>query len=211
MLAYQTAVIEQISTSLAKVFNDSYPDTLLQAPYVGPDYPLTKERFPSIIVTYEPSRTINLGMGHYTTVIDDQTGEPVQVQQYRFEGQVTFKIVALSTIDAIAIADQVVELLSFGKIDTRFQAFWKEIVDNDFISITLLTNSLTMSGKSEVPSPWGDTDVSLYETTVTCGIVGEFESETFSSGIVRISGVNLLPYRPDQNPPAGTGDPNAWQ
>lgn len=211
MAGFEIAIIEQLTDALSKEFNESYPDTLLQAPYVGPTYPFTKEKFPSIIISYIPTTTNNMGMGHYLSIVDETTGDLINVGHWRFTGQLQFKVVALTSVDRASITDQLISVLAFGAFSSVYSPFWNEVLDNDFIAMTPLTQVISPGGPSETQVPWGDIDALLYENTISVAATGEFFSNPFDGGLVRINEVNLLPYRQGQTPPKGTGDPNPWE
>lgn len=210
MLQFETALIEQVTDAVEQVFTTGYPDILLQDPYIGPDLPLTRERFPAIILTYTARKTQNLGMGHLIEIINDQTGIPSIVCQWRFEGAMRFEVVTLTSLDRVTLLDELVSMLGFGRFVPVYAPFWNQLVDEAFIDMTLLTQSLNTEGHTEEEVPWGDTDAKLYKSAVTCDVVGEFLSDTVSSDLIRVAGINILPYRPDQTPPP-TSNEFPWQ
>lgn len=208
MIGFHEALIEKISDALGKVFNENYPDPLLQTPYVGPEYPLTREVMPSIVVLYQSTKLQDIGLGNLTTITDPTTYGISTVHHWRFEGNLQFEMTAYSTIDRTKISDQVTQLLAYGYDSPIFKPFWDEAMDDDYIAITLLNGTINAGFSSETPAPW-DTDQLLYKMTSSVGVTGEFYSDPVSGGLVQISAVNVYPYRSDQNPPQGTGT-NPW-
>lgn len=211
MIQFREAVIEKTTHAMSKVFNNSYPDPLLRSAYVGPAFPMTREQIPAIIILFQDNKVQNMGMGHILNGTSATTGAFVRVHQWRFEGQLQFEVTGYTSIDRTKIADQLVNLLAFGYDSSIFKPFWDEIWDEEFIAMTMLTDSLTHGFPSEIPSPWGEENELLYKSQVSCGVTGEFYSDSTTGGLVQISAVNLYPYRDSQNPPQGTGDPNPWQ
>lgn len=209
MLSFREAITEKTSSALAAVFNQSYPDPLLQNAYVGPEFPLTRETLPAIIVLFQANKVQNMGLGHLA-YIEDATGQSHLVHQWRYEGQLQFEVNSYSTLDRSKIIDQLINLLAFGYDADVFKPFWNEINDSDFIALTMLTDSINQGFPSETQSPWGDSNELIYKSSLTVGICGEFFSDAVSASLVTINQVRMYPYRPDQNPPNGSGVSTPW-
>jgi hypothetical protein len=69
------------------------------------NYPLTKVDFPAIIVTFTPTVNETAGIGHEEDFADIN-GDMRTWQHRRFDGRVTFTIVALDPLERDILGDQ---------------------------------------------------------------------------------------------------------
>lgn len=206
--SFRVAVLREVIGALEKVYTIDYPDPLLRNLHIGLEYQDVKEKFPSIVITFLERMLQRAGLGHLNPK-EFETGEQI-VNRWIFQGGITFTLLALTTFDRDLLADSLLDVMAFGKQSERNVIFHDDIEDNDWIPISLMTDHALPGGNTTTPSPWGNTNEQLYQTSYTFDCFGQFFSDPATGDLVRLSQINTFPFRPDQAVPIGTTDPSPW-
>ena len=147
---------------------------------VTQEYPLQKVDYPCIVLNYQSSLVENAGVGHYE-IFPDRDGVLRLWNHNRFEGTLQWNVYALSTLDRDLLADALVEVIRFGRLDTELTTFFGIIYpsggDDDYIALTqLMLNSDQMHGGGDSASlaPWQPEDVLVYSTSYTTELHGGY-------------------------------------
>jgi hypothetical protein len=204
-LAELLTVLEQ---GLKKTFTDIYPVHDFRGVHVSLDYPVEEINYPGIWVGFDFTADIgSVGINH-KEFIEEIINEQVrfgEVARWRFEGEATFTLAALSSLTRARLLDEVIKTIGFGRLTIDLNPFHKWIDENPLIGVNLNHERLSIRGLTESsPTPW-DTDDLIYEVTVAAPCVGEFVS-TPSGVLVPLSEVRIYPYAegtPDPTTPGG--------
>lgn len=201
---YKTGVKREIVSALRKVLGDSYPDPALAGKIqVSSEYPQGEISYPLVSVRFNPGEIQNIGIGHYETAINND-GIPEKVLHWRFQGTLTLTVYALSPVDRDMVITGLINLLAFGTEIPGFSLFRQEINDYDYVSLTIMGDSIQEAGDSVVNPPWDANNEVIFTDSITVPVFGEFFTQPTTGGLVQISGVSLYPYRYDQPVPVGS-------
>lgn len=201
---YKIGVKREILSALRKVLGETYPEPQLAGKIsVVAEYPGTEIQYPMVVLRFNPGQIKNIGIGHYE-LSEDQNGVPIRVLHWTFDGTVSFTVNALTTVDRDMVIVGLINLLAFGAEIPEFQSFRKEIQDYDFVAISLMSESLQETGDQTANPSWDSNNELIFTDTIIVPIFGEFFTNPSTGNLVRISAVNLYPYRYDQGIPTGS-------
>lgn len=198
VLSYKLGVKDQLINSLRGVFGSAYPDKeLANRVKIISEYPLDEVAFPVIVVKFVPGEIKNVGIGSFTISDSGQT-----ILNWKFTGTVTFEVFAKTPEDRDMLITGLINLFAFAPQIPGFSNFQTELLNGEFVTITLGTQSFHESGDSVDVVPWGDAQVEkAYTDTITLDAYGEFSTNPYTGFLVRIARVNLYPYGPNQSAP----------
>ena len=202
--SFRTALTREVTDALKATFDSSFPEVGLQDLNVGPEFQREKASYPMIYIVFQERLLSNEGLGHFVESFDDETGETKRYQQWYFQGSLTFNCLALTSQGRDELADNLLNVLAFGKANPFYKKFHDDIYDNDWILMYLMTENIYPGGNSQLPVPWGESNEQLYHCRYTVDMTGEFFSDPYTAALIRISKIIPYPYRPDQPLPKGS-------
>ena len=166
------------------MFSENYPDPQLRDLYVSTTYPLKRENFPGLIVTYNESSVKNAGVSHAEEIMTEDMF-PIPAKHFMFEGSISIRCVALSPLDLDILSDSVVELLAFGRMDALLNRFFEVVYSEltDSAQITFHSDFLSAEGESVMQTEWGSEDGLVYQSGYTVSCSGGFYNSTKDSDI----------------------------
>jgi hypothetical protein len=225
-IRYRTYIKETMVEALRQVFDGEHPDALLRNINVTPELPTTRSSFPAIIIRYFNRSLHNAGVGHHEWFRVTPDGyEPKLFQKFRhfyYNGDVEFKVLALSSKDRDFLADALVQTIGMANAEEYTKAFIIRVYDSNqaaepdslYHFINLSTDEFQELGDQEQNAPWMEEDLLVYSATFRVPIFGEFYSrvltDTTSYGFVEK--VEVYPWianietEPNPNP----NDPSPW-
>lgn len=180
--SHRRLVTRALVTALQSVFDDQYDrDRQFQTLHVGPTYPMSEVGYPAVVIEYENTRVMNAGVGHEEW-FEDADNILRKWNHSRFEGNINLEILALTTLDRDLLADAVIEVLRFGRLDSAMESFFDTLYGNPndpdvelvFSQLMLNVDDISGAGNSETLAPWGAEDVHVYETSYTLEIHGGY-------------------------------------
>lgn len=212
--SFRTALVREITDALRNTFDSSYPEEWLRGLFVGPDFQHEKSSYPMIYIVFRENFLRNVGLGHRISTDDTDSGENKEYLQWYFQGSLTFNCLALTTKGRDDLADNLLNILAFGRSNSYYKKFHDDIYDQDWILMYLMTEEIAPGGTNTMSAPWGGDDL-LYHCNYTINMTGEFFSDPYNAEIIRISKIIPYPYRPDQSVPKGSQLPadinEPWQ
>lgn len=215
----KTTLVEALKTT----FDGEYPETDFRNLRISIEYPIERIDYPGIWVNFDVSGELeNIGIAHreLETNPDDLTTR--SLMRWRFQGNASFTIVSLTSLELDRLLDEVVYVLAFGTEQEQTAQFRAYIENNEFLAMNIDFDQIGIAGQSAMPgTPWG-TDEVVYEVTVRVECLGEFVSEAASRTLTPLAEIVAYPYSNLENesqahPPAvavprGTsiiGEPNS--
>jgi hypothetical protein len=169
-------------TSLQRTFNAHYPEARLQNLHVSIEYPIKPQDYPSIWVDFEESLVQNAGIDHAER---DEEGN--LILRWRYEGNVSYTIAALSSLERDRIYDELVKVLAFSRSADHLNAFREFVENNDFIAMNFDFDQIEVHGNAATPgTPW-ETDEIIYERTLVMQVLGEFTTDVDTGDLVPLS------------------------
>jgi hypothetical protein len=207
---HRIAVIRQVTNALRKTFDADYPDIGFRVVYTGPNFQMEPEKYPAVYVAYGETSLQSAGLGHRIAAVDED-GMDRLLKQSIAQGTIQFTVMALTPFERDSLLDAVSDLLLFSKDGQISKSvFWKEIHDEDFLSLVLNTENVMPGGVSSQQAPWQSSNDLIFTGSYAVSSKAEFFSDFETSEFVPINRVRALPYRPDQPVPTGANDPAPW-
>ncbi len=178
-VGHRRLVTRTLITALRNVFGDDYDrDRQGKNIKITPDFPFKREQYPCVVVEYSPTRNVNAGVGHEEWFID-AAGQLRKWHHRRFEGNVTFNIMTLSTVDRDIWADAVEEVMTMGSLDDALVEFFYTIyghpddpVELVFSQLMLNVDEISGGGNSASIAPWSPEDTLVHETSLSVEVHG---------------------------------------
>lgn len=181
-MSYLRALKTGLVTALIETFDGNYPDQRLQNLHVSIEYPIEPQAYPGIWVDFEESKLQTAGVAHYE--IDDDGNH---LLRWRYEGAVSYTIVAFSSLERDRIYDELVKILAFGRSSDSLGAFRDFVENNDLIAMNFDFDEIEVHGNAATPgTPW-ETDEIIYERTVVMQVIGEFTTNIDTGTLVPLS------------------------
>jgi hypothetical protein len=204
------------------VFGHAYPDDF-QELNVTIDYPARQQDYPAVWVNFDDSGSVRRAGINHKEIVTLEDGDH-EVTRWLFQGDVSFTVGALSSLERDRLYDALVGMIAFtnaGDEDGRADSFKSYIEKNDLIGINLNYDEVTASGDSASPgTPWETNEV-IYEKTLSVELIGEFVSTPARTVLVPLSAVLVQGYRegepsvqfpdtPDDGFPHEPWSPTRW-
>lgn len=213
-ISYRYLIKHTLVNALKTTFDSGYNrDSEFQNLNVFAEYPLTKVEYPAIYVRYNGGRVTASGVGH-EEYFKDGDGIFRKWDHRMFKGSVDFVIFSLSPLDIDLAVDALMEVFSFGRLDTQLAEFFYTIygtpsdqVQSFVNQLALNTDQITDAGMSVGPVPWGAEDLLMFQTQLSTDVFGGFYNSNLTDELGLVWGVNQFPsaywedidltYRPD--------------
>lgn len=217
---YLTKLKAAVVEALQNTFGPQYPESDFANLHVSIEYPDQPQAYPGVWVNFQETGPVErAGIDHREIVID-ATG-PHEVTRWRFSGSLSFTVAAFSSYERDRLYDEMVRIIAFANVDlSSISTFRQTLENNDFLGINVQYDQIQASGDAASPgTPWGSTDETIYERTLSTDVIGEFVSDPGTNLLVLLSAILVQGYK-DTDPvpdfpdlPAVTGEPfnpNDW-
>ncbi len=188
-----------IVAALRDTLTADYPVEGLREIRASIEYPIAEAEFPAIWVDYDDTEPLRKAGVDHTEIIEvpseDIEDAFVEVTRWRFEGYVTLTVVALSSFERDLAYDEIVGMIAFGSEDHARGTFRRIIEHNDFLAVTMDTDTIQPRGAvAAAGTPWG-TDEIVYERTINLNVIGEFIPDPEDpKELLRLSEIIIKPY-----------------
>ena len=185
--------------ALQQTFDADYPDPDFRGLWVSMEYPIDQSNYPGIWVDFRPAPSVtSAGIGHVEFTEPSESGAVRRFTRWRFGGQVTLTVVALTSLERDRLVDSLVGLIAFGLEGPATSEFRRTLETNDLIGLQCQWDQVDVGGTDETSgTPWGSDDV-IYETTLTWDAIGEFVSSGTEGVLVPLSEIRLHERREDE-------------
>lgn len=179
--SYRRYVNTAIITALRSVFDANYPgEPQLRNLKITRSYPLTKVEYPAVVVNFQAGQVFNAGVGHEEWFKDAQ-GQLRKWHHSRFEGELSFNCVALSPLDLDIMADALLEVFRFGRLNPELSSFFETLYGSpeapvDFVleQIMLDIDTVSFGADAATIAPWEPEDVLVFSTQAGLRVHGSF-------------------------------------
>ena len=189
--------------AMRAVFSETFPIVKFRDIYVSMEFPEDKANYPGIWVDFDPTTAMQqAGIGHTEYIPVGTDGNVRRGNVWRFAGQASFTVAAMTSLERDTLVDEVIRVLAFGSEDPSLSVFRSMVEINDLMQISMQWDTFALSGKSEQPgTPWG-TDEIVYEMTIQIDCQGQFVSDMDSGAVlVPLSQVRITGTGPDDDAP----------
>lgn len=206
-VSYKEAIKEQVVNALRAAIHQDFPDQdLVHRLDIELEYPTTEQNFPRIMVELDEKSLHIAGVGFDEIEITD-AAESVVVRHYRFEANIKFKIMALTSLDRDKLSGLLVSLIAFPHANPSTKSFHSRMYDSQFIDIQIANDHILPGGDSVEDVPWEDPTRKMYTAIYSIEAMGEFWTRSDTLELATIGDVKIYPYKPGHNPPGGSTDP----
>lgn len=203
LVVLKSAIVE----ALRVTFDGAYPEADFRDLNCSIEYPVAQADYPAVWVNYaDTSKLVTAGIGHVEILEDDQ-GNDVVVTRWRFGGEISMTVVALSSLERDRLYDELVRTLAFAREEPSVSAFRERIEANDLIAMNINFDEIQPSGDQAAPgTPW-ETDEIIYEKTLSVDVIGEFISRPDTQALLYLSQIRVTGYPKGSPEPPFTGNP----
>ena len=158
--------------------------------------------------TTTPSdRSRSLGSDTSSTQTSAEAGYSRRFTRWRFQGEASFTVVAMSSLERDRLYDEVVKVIAFGTESEQTSEFRTFIEDNEFLAVNFDFDEIETRGfAATLGTPW-QTDEMIYEGEIAMECFGEFISDGQSQTLVPISAIQAIPYSDQETDPT---DEEGW-
>lgn len=203
---YMTRVKTVAVEAMKNTFDADYPVDQFKNLLVSIEFPEKEQNYPSIWVSFSPAGSLQTaGIAHFEIGDPaDADGPDKRFTRWRFGGSLSFTGVALTSLEADLLFDEIVRVLAFGSERSETATFRSYLEDNEFIGMNANFDEIGQEGFGETPgTPWG-TDEVIYERTATLTVIGEFVSNGVGD-LVTLEGIEPFPYSDREEDPTSPG------
>ena len=211
--AYKIGIKEDIINALRNVMGSSYPDSSLAGKIqVVSEYPIDEVQYPMVVVRFNPSTLKNIGVAHYELSVDSPGS---RLLHWRFDGNISFTVYALSTLDRDKVIVGLLNIFAFGSEIPAFEGFRQQVLNQQFVTMTLMTDFIREGGDQIATPAWDSQNEMIFTDSLTLDVFGEFFTDPTTGDLIEIDQVSMFPYTPGQPVPTGSqvgNDANVpWQ
>lgn len=209
MVPLKTSLVDAWKTTFAQSgypVEDFGPDDEGPGVHVSIEFPAKPQDYPGVWIDYEPISTHIIGVDHKEYIDSITSGMKTAITRWRFEGNASFTIVALSSLERDRLYDEVIAAIAFGRENIARAAFRRTLEDNEFIAVDANWDEVTTGGTSaNTGTPWLTDDI-IYEVTVTMRLVGDFAATPGENTgqLVALSAIKVYPIVRGETDPTTT-------
>lgn len=196
-----------LTEAIKRTFDADYPIEQFRNLHASIEFPALRQNYPGIWVDFDPTDVRIAGIGHVEET-EGEDGSWSRFKRWRFGGNATFTLVAMTSLERDLLLDEVVKVIAFGEETAQRSEFRAYVEDNEFVRLNLQFDQLSLVGfQHSFGTPW-ETDESIYEVTVVLAAVGEFVSDGLHGTLASLSEIEVIPYDDQQEDPLP--DPDGW-
>lgn len=197
--------------ALEDTFDAHYPIAEFRGLPIGIEFPIEKQQYPGIWVNYTPvGPTRVAGVGHIEYDPNEAGTAARPYTRWFYQGEVSFTLVALTSLERDRLHDEVMRVLAFGRENPATSEFRATIEANEYLATGFDWDEVNIRGMAEtVGTPW-QTDDMIYEVELSMECFGEFVSDSQTATLIPLSAVEVTAY-PDTEEDPTTDDDGVWQ
>lgn len=205
---YLTSTKALLVHALRKTFDREYPVAEFRDLHASIEFPMEPQHYPGIWVDFNPIGQLQIvGIGHTEYTAPTELGTGRGFTRWRFQGEASYTIVALTSMERDRLLDEVVKTIAFGRENQTTSQFRETIESNDLIACNFDWDEIAVRGlSSSVGTPWQSDDM-VYEIEVAMECFGEFISDHETATLLPFSEVKITAYVEGEPDPT---DPDGW-
>lgn len=198
---YLTPLKTLLTTAMRETFDQEYINPDYRDTLISIEFPVQKQEYPSIWVDFEPTGELEVVGIDHREYINDTPDSGRGYSRWRYQGFVTYTVVALQSLERDDLVGEVIRVMAFGREADSTSDFRTIIEDNPFIACNIDFDQIGQRGFSASPgTPWG-TDEYIYEGTLAMEVVGEFVSSNATGELVRLDRFEVHEYSDQETEP----------
>lgn len=193
--------------AMKTTLDSDYSETDFRDIRVSLEYPVEQQSIPAVWVDFDPiGPLLPVGLGYQEFGPGPTTGS-VAATRWSYAGNITYTIVAMTSLERDRLYDELVSIIAFGKYDPT-RAPFRTIMETDpLLAMNINYDKIEQRGFAASPgTPWGTPDM-MYEATLSVQAMGEFVSVSGSTELFPISQVDVYSWveNVEVDPIGGTG------
>lgn len=166
--------------------------------HIGVDYPVNVQQYPGVWIDWEPGDRLEVSS---ISAREYQKDTLRRLERWRFGGYLTFTVYALNSLERARLHDEVVSMLTEGRLRPEYSTFRSHLEDNDLIAINVNLDQIASRAMITTTStPWGSDD-NIYEVTLAITVIGEYLTDPADPADGLVSRVDVYPYTDDEGDP----------
>lgn len=196
-----------LTEAIKRTFDADYVNPDFRNLHASIEFPMERQAFPGIWVDYSPIGNLQVaGIGHIEYADPSSTGTSRRYTRWRFQGEASFTVVALSSLERDRLHDEVVRVMAFGTEQSATSEFRTYIEDNEFLAVNFDFDEIATRGfANTLGTPW-QSDEMVYEAEVAMECFGEFISDGQSLTLAPLNAIQVVPLSPhDEDPTDNQG------
>lgn len=199
-----------LTEAISKTFDEEYPEANFRGLHASTEFPVERLHFPGIWVDYNPIGSLQVaGVGHIEYADPSAEGNSRRISRWRFQGEASFTVVAMSSLERDRLHDEMIRVMAFGQEQPSTSEFRAYIEDNEFLAVNFDFDEIATRGfAATMGTPW-QTDEMIYEAEIAMECFGEFIADDQTGTLVPLSAIEFLalgPTDPDTTETDGQGD-----
>jgi hypothetical protein len=197
-----------LTEALKRTFDSEYVNADFRDLHASIEFPMEPQHYPGIWVDYNPVGNLQIaGIDHIEYAEPSPGGLSRRYTRWKFQGEASFTLVALSSLERDRLHDELVRVMAFGSEQDQTSEFRSYIEDNEFLAVNFDFDEISArSFASSLGTPW-QTDDMIYEAEIAMECFGEFVSDGQTQTLVPLSAVQVIPRVLGE---ADTTDPGGW-
>lgn len=214
---YLVTLKTALTMAMRKTFESYLEEDFFQNVNVSTEYPVEEESFPCVWVNFTPTddvQMIGINNREYLGELPPSaaTSDATHAGYTRgyVEGEVSFTIGALSSLERDRLYDQVIRVGLFSDEDDSVNVFRQQIEQSPYANIGMVFDKWRTSGENAAPgTPWG-TDEMIYEITLSTQLNCEFFVQPTTGDLILLSEINVEEPMIVFEPPAEPTYQDTW-
>jgi hypothetical protein len=205
---YLTSVKALLVHAMRQTFDREYPVAEFRDLHVSIEFPTAPQHYPGVWVDFVPVGQLQIvGIGHTEQTSPTAAGTGRAYTRWRFGGEASFTLVALTSMERDRLLDEVVKTIAFGRENQTTSQFRDIIEGNDLIACNFDWDEIGVRGlSSSLGTPWQSDDM-VYEIEVAMECFGEFISDHETATLLPFERVEITAYVEGEPDPT---DPDGW-
>lgn len=183
-----------LTEAVKQTFDSEFADPDFRRVHASIEFPMERQAYPGIWIDYSPIGPLQIvGIGHKEFTDPGSEGGARKVTRWRFQGEASFTVVALTSLERDRLHDEVIRVLAFGNEHSSTSEFRAYIEDNEFLAINIDFDEIVTRGfSSSMGTPW-QSDEMIYEAEIAMECFGEFLSDSLSETLISFDSVKFIP------------------
>ena len=136
------------------------------------------------------------GVGHIEYADPSAEGNTRRISRWRFQGEASFTVVAMSSLERDRLHDEMIRVMAFGQEQSSTSEFRAYIESNEFLAVNFDFDEIDTRGfAATMGTPW-QTDEMIYEAEIAMECFGEFIADDQTGTLIPLSAIDFIPLAP---------------
>lgn len=200
----KTVLVEAVK----KTFDREYLVDEFRDLHASLEFPLKEQEYPGIWVDFIPVGSLRVaGIGHREYAPSEDGRGARAFTRWRFQGEASFSIAALTSLERDRLLDEFIRVLAFGRESPSTSDFRTHLHENGLVAVDFDWDEISVRGNSSsLGTPWQSDDM-IYEVEVAMECFGEFIADNQSQTLLPFDRIEVTAIAEGEEDPT---DPEGW-